>query len=65
MSIEFSLRYNSSSLRFDLAPWQFQNMMIRPMKLDKFFFHGYLLWYGYVTYILRLVFSSAEGGIPL
>ena len=40
MSIEFSLRYNSSSLRFDLIPWQFQNMMFRPMKFD----NGYLSW---------------------
>ena len=40
MSIEFSLRYNSSSLPFDLIPWQFQNMMFRPMKFD----NGYLSW---------------------
>ena len=37
MSIEFSLRYNSSSLRFDLIHWQFQNVMFRPMKLDNLY----------------------------
>ena len=26
----FSFRYNSSSLRFELMPWQFQNMMFVP-----------------------------------
>ena len=40
MSITFSFRYNSSSLCFGLMPWQFQNRMFRPMKLDK----GYLSW---------------------
>ena len=40
MSVAFSFRYNSSSLRFDLIPWQFQNTMFRPMKLIK----GYLSW---------------------
>ena len=33
MSIEFSFSYNSSSLRFGLIPWQFQNKIFRPMKL--------------------------------
>ena len=32
MSKLFYFRYNSSSLRFDLMPWQFQNMMLVPMK---------------------------------
>ena len=32
MSKLFSFRYNSSSLRFDLMPLQFQNMMFVPMK---------------------------------
>ena len=36
----FTLRYNSSSLQFDLIPWQFQNKMFLPMKLIK----GYLSW---------------------
>ena len=31
MSITFSFRYNSSSLRFGLIPWQFQNRMFKPM----------------------------------
>ena len=34
MSIEFSFRYNSSSLRFDLTPWQFQNVMFREQSLS-------------------------------
>ena len=40
MSNSFSFMYNSSSLRFDLIPWQFQNRMFRPMKVVK----GYLSW---------------------
>ena len=40
MSITFSFRYNSSSLRFGLIPWQFQNRMFKPMKMVK----GYLSW---------------------
>ena len=35
MSIMFSFRYNSSSLRFGLIPWQFQNKMFKPMKVIK------------------------------
>ena len=38
-SITFSFRYNSSSLRFGLIPWQFENKMFVPIKLIK----GYLL----------------------
>ena len=33
MSIEFSFRYNSSSLRSGLIPLQFQNKIFKPMKL--------------------------------
>ena len=40
MLIEFSFRYNSSSLRFGLIPWQFQNKILRPMKLV----NRYLSW---------------------
>ena len=40
MSITFSFRYNSSSLRFGLIPWQFQNKMFKLMKVVK----GYLSW---------------------
>ena len=40
-SITFSFRYNSSSLRFALIQWQFQNKMFVPMKLIK----GYLSWF--------------------
>ena len=42
MSISFSFRYNSSSLRFGLIPWQFQNKMFRPMKLIRDTCHGCL-----------------------
>ena len=63
MSIEFSLRYNSSSLRFDLIPWQFQNVMFRPIKLS----NRYLSWMN-VTYNgliggLRLLGVSLSGGL--
>ena len=62
MSIEFSLRYNSSSLRFDLIPWQFQNVMFRPMKLD----NGYLSWMTVTSDDLvggfRLLGDSLSGG---
>ena len=40
MSISFSFIYNSSSLRFGLIPWQFQDKMLKPMKVIK----GYLSW---------------------
>ena len=40
MSNTFSFIYNSSSLRFGLIPWQFQNKMFKPMKVVK----GYLSW---------------------
>ena len=40
MSISFSFIYNSSSLRFGLIPWQFQNKIFKPMKVIK----GYLSW---------------------
>ena len=40
MSNSFSFISNSSSLRFDLIPWQLQNRMFRPMKVVK----GYLSW---------------------
>ena len=34
MSKLFSFRYNSSSLRFGLMPWQFRNIMFVPMKTN-------------------------------
>ena len=63
MSIEVSFRYNSSSLRFDLIPWQFQNVMVRPMKLS----NRYLSWMT-VTYSglgggFRLLGGSLNGGL--
>ena len=54
MSIAFSFRYNSSSLRFGLIPWQFQNRMFRPMKLIK----GYLSW-------MMMPYSGLLGGFRL
>ena len=35
MSKLFSFRYNSSSLRFGLTPWQFHNIMFVPMKTKR------------------------------
>ena len=62
MSIVFSFRYNSSSLRFDLIPWQFQNVMFRLMKLD----NGYLSWmtmtYDCLFGGFRLLGDSLNGG---
>ena len=40
MSISFSFIYISSSLRFGLRPWQFQNKIFKPMKVIK----GYMSW---------------------
>ena len=54
MSITFSFRYNSSSLRFGLISWQFQNRMFRPMKVIK----GYLSW-------MVMRYSGLLGGFRL
>ena len=54
MSIEFSVKYNSSSLHFGQIPWQFQNMIFRPMKMIK----GYLSW-------MILTYSGLVGGFRL
>ena len=54
MSITFSFRYNSSSLRFDLIPWHFQNIMFKPMKVIK----GYLSW-------MMMHYSGLFGGLRL
>ena len=54
MSIVFSFRYNSSSLRFDLIPGQFQNTMLKPMKLIK----RYLSW-------MTMHYSGLLGGFRL
>ena len=54
MSIEFSFRYNSSSLRFALTPWQFQNVMFRPMKLS----NRYLSW-------MTVTYNGLSGGFRL
>ena len=54
MSITFSFRYNSSSLRFGLVPWQFQNKMFKPMKVIK----GYLSW-------MMMHYSGLLGGFRL
>ena len=50
MSITFSFRYNSSSLRFGLIPWQFQNKMFKPK--------GYLSW-------MMMHYSGLFGGFML
>ena len=54
MSIVFSFRYNSSSLRFGLIPWQFQNTMFKPMKLIK----RYLSW-------MTMRYNGLVGGFRL
>ena len=54
MSNSFSFRYNSSSLRFDLIPGQFQNKIFRPMKLIK----AYLSW-------MPMHYSGLLGGFRL
>ena len=54
MSIMFSFRYNSSSLRFGLIPWQFQNKMFKPMKVIK----GDLSW-------MMMRYSGLLGGFRL
>ena len=54
MSITFSFRYNSSSLRFGLIPWHFQNKMFKPMKVIK----GYLSW-------MMMYYSGLLGGFTL
>ena len=60
-SISFSFRYNSSSLRFGLIPWQFQNRMFKPMKLIR----GYLSWmimrYSGLVGCFRLFGDSLSG----
>ena len=54
MSVAFSLGKISSSLRFDLIPWQFQNTMFRPMKLIK----RYLSW-------MTMHYNDLSGGFRL
>ena len=54
MSIEFSFRYNSSSLRFGLILWQFQNKIFRPMKLV----NRYLSW-------VTVRYDGLDGGFRL
>ena len=52
MSIAFYFRYNSSSLRFGLIPWQLRNKMFKPMKAVK----GYLSW-------MTMRYSGLLGGL--
>ena len=63
MSIEFSLRYNSSSLRFDLIPWQFQNVMFRPMKLSNRYLSWMTVTYNGLIGGFRLLGDSLGGGL--
>ena len=62
MSITFSFKYNSGSLRSGLIPWQFQNKMFKPMKVIT----GYLSWimmcYGGLVDGFRL-FGDSLGGV--
>ena len=63
MSIEFSFRYNSSSLRFDLTPWQFQNVMFRPMKLSNRYLPWMTVTYNGLSGGFRLLGDSLNGGL--
>ena len=63
MSIEFSLRYNYSSLRFDLIPWQFQNVMFRPMKLSNRYLSWMTVTYNGLIGGFRLLGDSLGGGL--
>ena len=63
MSIEFSFRYNSSSLRFDLTPWQFQNVMFRPMKLSNIYLSWMTVTYSGLSGGFRLLGDSLSGGL--
>ena len=63
MSIEFSFRYNSSSLRFDLTPWQFQNVMFRPMKLSNRYLSWMTVTYNGLSGGFRLLGDSLNGGL--
>ena len=63
MSIEFSFRYNSSPLRFDLIPWQFQNVMFRPMKLSNRYLSWMTVTYSGLSDGFRLLGGSLSGGL--
>ena len=63
MSTEFSFRYNSSSLRFDLMPWQFQNVMFRPMKLSNRYLSWMTVTYDGLSGGFRLFGDSLSGGL--
>ena len=61
MSVAFSFRYSSSSLRFDLIPWQFQNTMFRPMKLINRYLSWMTMHYSDVVGSFRLLGDSLGG----
>ena len=61
MSIGFSFRYNSSSLRFDLIPWQFQNTMFKPMKLVNRYLSLMTMHYSGLLGGFRLLGDSLSG----
>ena len=61
MSIVFSFRYNSSSLRFDLIPWQFLNTMFRPRKFIKRYLSWMTVCYNGLVGGLRLLGDSLGG----
>ena len=62
MSIEFSFWYNSSSLRFGVIPWQFQNKIFRPMKLVNRYLSWVTVRYNVLDGGFRL-FGDSLGGI--
>ena len=62
MSIVFSFRYNSSSLRFGLISWQFQNRTLKPMKLIKRYLSRMAMHYSGLLGGFRL-FEDSLGGI--
>ena len=61
MSIEFSFRYNSSSLCFGLIPWQFQNKIFRPMKLVNRYLSWVTVYYDGLDDGFRLLGDSLGG----
>ena len=63
MSKLFSFRYNSSSLRFDLTPWQFQNIMFIPMKTDIRYLSREMAYRGVRLFGDSLVSKSRGGGL--
>ena len=62
MSLSFSFGYNSSSLRFGLIPWQFQNRTFKPVKTIKRYLSWMIMHYIGLLRGFRL-FGDSLGGI--